>query len=286
MHNPEFRDKFIGFADILGFKRMVEAAAAGTSMPLGELLECLKYLGGPADQEHFRKYGPTMCPETAYVQRDLDFQLSQVSDCVVVSSEVSPAGAINLINHCWGAVIKLLTKGIMCRGYITRGVIYHSEGQFIGPGFHEAYGKEAQVTAFKRIADERGTPFVEVDPVVGDYVREHGDRCVKEMFSRFVKEDGGITALFPFKRLGHSFIIGGDPLHRFDPEKERRANEKMRVGIETLKERVMALVDRSNPNAVTKAEHYIAALDAQLAVCTRTDEIIDALSAARRDQPT
>ncbi len=100
MHRPEFRDKFIGFVDILGFKQMVAAAAAGTGMSLTELLECLKRLGAPEDQEHFRKYGPTTCPGSIYVQRDLDFQLSQVSDCVVVSSEVSPAGVINLVHHC------------------------------------------------------------------------------------------------------------------------------------------------------------------------------------------
>ena len=37
----------------------------------------------------------------------------------------------------------------------------------------------------------------------------------------------------------------------------------------------MDLVDKSNPKAVIKAEHYIEALNAQLAVCDRTDEAID-----------
>ncbi len=278
MDRPEFKDKFIGFVDVLGFKQMVAAAEAGTGMSLAELLECLKRLGAPEDQETFIKYGPITCPGSNRVQCDLDFRLSQVSDCVVVSSEVSPAGVINLVHHCWGAVIELLTRGIMCRGYITRGLIYHSDGQFIGSGYQEAYSREAQVRAFKRIADERGTPFVEVDPAVCEYVRDHGDWCVREMFSRFVKEDGRITVLFPFKRLGHSFIIGGGPLYRFDPEREKRANQKMREGIETLKERVTALVDRSNLDAVSKAEHYIAALDAQLEMCKETDDIINKLS--------
>ena len=217
------------------------------------------------------------CPNSRYIQRDLDFRLTQLSDCVIVSSEVSPAGVINLVSHCWGVVIKLLTKGIMCRGNITRGLVYHTDAQIIGSGYQEAYRKEAQVTAFKREADERGTPFVEIDQVVCDYVRDHGDWCVKEMFSRYVKEDGKVTALFPFQRLEHSFIIVGFR-KKFDPEKENRSNQNMRLMIEKLKERVMALVDRSNPNAVSKAEHYIVALDAQLEVCKRTDEMIDMLN--------
>jgi hypothetical protein len=277
MSNTEFKDKFIGFVDILGFKTLVEAAEAGTGMPLSELLEALKEFGAPEDRKKFEKYGPMTCPNSTHIQRDLDFRLTQISDCVIISIEVSPAGVINLVNHCWGSVIKLLTKGIMCRGYITRGSIYHTDTQPIGSGYQEAYDKEKQVTAFKREADERGTPFVEVDPVVCDYVRDHGDWCVKEMFSRYVKEDGKVTALFPFQRLEHSFMIAGFG-STFDPEKEKRSNQNMRLMIENLKERVMALVDRSNPNAVSKVEHYIAALDAQLEVCKRTDEMIDMLN--------
>lgn len=271
----EFKDKFIGFVDILGWKEKVKAAETGAGMSLAELLELLKKLGTLEDKGKVEKYGPMTCPKSAYVQRNLDFQLTRISDCVIVSSEISPAGVINLVSHCWGAVIKLLTKGIICRGYITRGPIYHTnDPEIIGSGYQEALDKEHKVSAFKREADERGTPFVEVDPSVCDYVREHGDSCVKEMFSRYVKQDGSMTALFPFQRLQHSFIIGDYLGHKFDPEEERQSNKNMRSMIEKMKERVMDLVDQSRPDAVSKAKHYIAALDAQLEVCKRTDEMI------------
>jgi hypothetical protein len=197
----------------------VEAAETGTGMPLNNLLEVLKELGTPEDRKHYEKHGPRMCPASRYIHCDLDFRLTQISDCVVVSSEVSPAGVINLVHHCWGAVIQLLTKGIMCRGYITRGSVYHTDNQIIGSGYHKAYAKESQVAAFKREADERGTPFVEVDPVVCDYVRDYGDSCVKEMFARCVKTDGEVTVLFPFQMLVHSFIIAGVG-YTCDPQKE------------------------------------------------------------------
>ena len=133
------------------------------------------------------------------------------------------------------------------------------------------------MTAFKHTADERGTPFVEVDPIVCEYVREHGDSCGKEMFSRYVKEDEEIAALFPFQRLAHSFVIGGFG-QNFEPEKEKRSNQILRQGIESLKERVSGFVDTSNPDAVSKADHYIAALDAQLRVCDETDAMIEKLT--------
>lgn len=283
----EFKDKFIGFVDILGWKEKVKAAEAGTGMSLAELKEILKDLGTPEYQSRFKKYGPTICPGSTYVQRDLDFQLTRITDCVIVSSEISPAGVINLVSHCWGTVIKLLTKGIMCRGYITRGSIHHTnEPEMIGSGYQQALDKERKVSAFKTKADEKGTPFVEVDPAVCDYVRDHGDSCVREMFSRLVKEDGIVIALFPFQRLQHSFIIEDWLGHKFDPEKERQSNKNMRSMIEKMKERVMELVDRSRPSAVSKAEHYIAALDAQLNVCQKTDEMINMLGPSFRSTRT
>lgn len=273
----EFQEKFIGFLDVLGFKELVEAAENGTGMPLSELIELLRTLGSSDDVGKFKKHGPTTCPQSTYLQRDLNFKLTQFSDCVIVSSEISPAGLINLISHCWGAIINLLAKGIMCRGYITKGLVYHTDTQVIGSGYQEAYSKEAKVSAFKREADERGTPFVEVDPIVCSYVKDCEDWCVKEMFSRMVKGDGDVTALFPFKRLAHSFAIGGFG-HEFNPQKEKNSNQNMRLSIEKLKDRVMEFVDESNPSAVKKAEHYIEVLNAQLVICDKTDEMIDMLN--------
>jgi hypothetical protein len=183
---------------------------------------------------------------------------------------------INLISHCWGIVIKLLPKGIMCRGYITQGSLYHTDTQFIGSGYQNALKKEKLVGAFKGQADERGTPFVEIDPVVCEYVNQCGDNCVKEMFSRYTKHDGDLVALFPFQRLAPSFTISAfGP--KLDPEKEKKKTADLRKLIANFKVAIWANVDRSKPNAVSKAEHYIDALNAQLEVCDKTDRVIDRL---------
>ena len=96
------------------------------------------------------------------------------------------------------------------------------------------------------------------------------------MFPRMVKTENGTTALFPFQRLSHSFSIGGFD-QEFDPDKERAANNDVRKLIKSLKERIFKYVDRSNPKAVSKARHYARALDDQLLVCARVDEVIDTL---------
>jgi hypothetical protein len=270
----EFKDKFVAFIDILGFKSMIEATERGEGRPLSEIREIQAELGRAKDREFYEKYGPKICPDSPHVQRDIDFQVTQVSDCAVISTEISPAGAINIVNHCWGAAIMLLTKGVMVRGYITRGQIYHMGTEFMGTGYHEAYQREPEVTAFKQEADERGTPFIEVDPRVCAYVRDEADGCVRQMFDRCVKSDGELTALFPFKRLSHSFIISGPGAPPFDAAKEKNSNNNLRISLLNLKDRVMMNVDQKNDRAMAKVQHYITALDAQIAICDKTDEMI------------
>lgn len=269
----EFKEKFIGFIDILGFKQLVEAAERGEGLTLKEILELTAKLGRVGEREQIERRGGKMCPLAQYVQRDLDFRVTQISDCVVLSTEISPAGGINLINQAWLAVTELLARGILCRGYITRGKIYHTDAQFVGTGYQKAFAKESEVMAFSRHADDRGTPFVEIDPEVRDYLTKSSDACVREMFSRLVKDDGTVTALFPFQQFCAKFAITQD----FDAAKQKASNENLRIWLRSLRERILSYVDRSNPKAVTKSEHYIAALDAQLMICDRTDEVIEAL---------
>ena len=76
--------------------------------------------------------------------------------------------------------MRLMLEGILCRGSITRGMIFHTENQVIGSGYQEAYMSESAVTAFKKDADERGTPFVELDQKVVDYIQSDTDECIKK----------------------------------------------------------------------------------------------------------
>lgn len=271
-----FEEKFIAFVDVLGFKSLVGETEAGSGLPLEELLNALDDLGMRDLPERFRAHGFTTCPMAPSIRRDLSFQVTQVSDSVVASTEVSPAGVVNLLCQCWTATLQLLHTGFMCRGYVTRGSIYHTERHVVGTGFLKAYEGERGVQAFRRSAEERGTPFVEVDNEVMQYIANCGDSCVKEMVSRFVRTEGGTSALFPFKRLSHQFGVGGF-FPPFDPERERRANQQVRDLVYDIKRRVSSLVDEANLSAVEKSEHYLQALDEQIVICDRTDEIIQKL---------
>lgn len=264
------KDKFIGFVDVLGFKSLVENVEGHAGITQDVIHQALDKLGQD-DGKQFALYGPLVCPESSYLEHHLDFQVSPVSDCVLVSSEVSPAGAINLMDFCWRIVFRLLTAGFMCRGYITRDSIFHEGMRFFGSGYQKVLKQEKEVSVFKRASDEKGTPFVEVESVVHQYVRECGDKCVQNIFDRLVKTDGDLVALFPFNRFTTPFLTG------VSPESERRSIEYIRADLHKTKELIMRFVDRSKPDAVRKSEHYLQALDEQLAICDQHEAILDEL---------
>ena len=132
------------------------------------------------------------------------------------------------------------------------------------------------VEVFRKDAKERGTPFIEIDNSVRNYIASTNDSCVKEMFSRFTKEDEKFCAIFPFKRLSHNFVINGFK-QEWDPTLEKKNNDTMRDIILMMKNKLQEYADQSNVEALQKIAHYEEALNAQLAICDSTDEIIDRL---------
>ena len=191
--------------DILGFKSKVESVEGRDGVSLSDLLKYCSILSQRKNRLDILEDGPTICLESEYKSRDLHYEVTQVSDCVVISAEISPAGVINLLHHVSACVTKLMTEGMMARGYITRGNIYHKDNQFIGTGYQEALEKEKDVIAFRFDTSDRSTPFVELDPIVVNYIKEETDECVQTVFRGVCREDDhGITAVFPFSRLSSS----------------------------------------------------------------------------------
>ena len=273
-----YTEKFIAFLDVLGWKSLVHASDKGCGLSLGELCEIMDDLGRSADRRHFEKHGPTTCPQAPCKRKDLDFCITRFSDSVLISVEVSPAGLINLMSYCSHACAGLMSKGVMCRGYIKRGRIYHTSEYQIGVGISDVVAREKQVSIFKKGADEHATPFIEIDMNVVQYVSNQSDECVKEMFPRFVEEKNGLAAIFPFKRLDPSTFFGSRSGHKFNPKRERESVNGVRGWILGMKEYVQQNVDWSNESAHQKGSQYIEMLKDKLVDCDRLDHEINLMA--------
>lgn len=261
----DYKEKFIGVVDIVGFSNFTQRANVSAE----EVNAALACLGSKEE-----RLNNLTCPEAPSLSRDLDFAVTVQFDTAVISAEISPAGAINVLAHCWIAGLKLMGRGLMCRGYVARGKIFHGERVY-GPGHSDAAAKEKNVSFFKRDAAERGTPFVEVDSQVVDYVLAQADQCALKMFPQFVERDGPLAAIFPFRALSmQGSVIDGSPE---SVERALENNARIIQNLMKLKDRVRSYIDPQNPSAVSKGEHYLRILDRQQANFEQNREFISNL---------
>ena len=271
---PRSVDSFIAFFDVLGWKSLVCTTEKENDSSVQEAIDVLDMIKSELERcrDFYEKDGPEICPAAPFIKKDMDFCFTLSSDSVVLSSEVSPAGLVNLLNCCRIVYFKLfLRKGLMCRGYVKRGLIYHTKDYCVGSGLGDVVKGEKKVSIFKTEDGERGTPFIEVDRNIVQYVNDEiSDGCVKKKFSEFVKVEEDVAAIFPFKRLDPGIFEDG----RFDPDKERKTIATVRDWIGKSKEMMRRHVDPSSDSARRKERCLIRMLDDQLDICDRTEKAI------------
>lgn len=255
------KEKFVAFIDILAFSALVERAeTAGDD--LTRVMELVAALGTAADASKFAAVGPTTCPNSTYHDKSLDFVVTQISDCVIISVEVSPAGIANLMSHCFGIALRLISMGAQCRGMITRGQVFHTPDQIIGVAYQQAVNGEKTTRVLRADESEVGTPFIQIDEAVLAYVREETDACVREMVDRVTTSDGDYTAIYPFKALmdkPFKTVLPGLP---FDAE-EWLASVRRSLGYRrtTMATFQAALENTEDPRVGQKIRHYLRGLE-------------------------
>jgi hypothetical protein len=269
-----FQDKFIAFVDILGFSDLVESAEREGGGDFSRAIELTQVLADAADANKFFKDGPKTCPGSRFVEHNLNFQVTQISDCAVISAEASPAGIINLAVHCFGIALGILHKGALCRGLITRGNIYHKPDQFFGTGYMRAYRGEEHVAFLRADSGEKGTPFIQIDDTVIRYVRDETDDCVRKMFGRITRTDGTYSAIYPFDRLARvpSSVVARD----FDPQKWKLAIQTS-IGFRkaNLSAFEAAELSATDETVKLKIKHYRRGLEEVIALLRARETQLD-----------
>ena len=198
----KYQRRIIAFLDILGFKNLVN------NKELDEILDILKDFSLAEQYPH--SFHP-LCPCSEREKDDCDFKITQISDSLIISAELTNFGMINLIYFCHRSLYKLLSRGLLCRGYITVGNIYHETNQIIGEGYIRAYEYDAEkkttFSVLENVEIEKGTPFVEIDNDVIDKLYSSNDPCIIEMSKRITKTVENTTALYPLNILSQGSEI-------------------------------------------------------------------------------
>lgn len=145
-----YEDRYCLFLDILGFQSLVDNSAnfkKGDSeiKSLWSLLSALKQIEDGVNYKDVVEVSGKMKPTSRKV--------TQFSDSVIISykkDEPHSAGITSIIMDVHRLQLEMTTRGILLRGAITVGPLYHDDSFILGPALNEAVALE-QLAAYPRV---------------------------------------------------------------------------------------------------------------------------------------
>jgi hypothetical protein len=126
-----YEDRAIAFIDILGFSALIQRDE------IYKVRNGLKLIG-----THVARL--EALPQTPIVT-------STFSDTIVLSARNDAEGLPYLVHATAALVAELLLRGILCRGAVTTGKLYHKKDMIFGHALIHAYRMEQELAVYPRI---------------------------------------------------------------------------------------------------------------------------------------
>lgn len=143
----EYDDSVVCFLDILGFKEYIRKTKDGSP----KLIEAIRDLLVTLDPE-------ILCPEKQIGEdefqnfaKEYGAQIVQFSDCIFISMKEISYESLGLYILVLNATSNMLAGGMICRGAVTLGKIYHDDGLIFGPAVVDVYEMESGCAIFPRV---------------------------------------------------------------------------------------------------------------------------------------
>jgi hypothetical protein len=135
-----YEQRVVAFLDILGFSELVERSQNDARF-FDQLERALRIV-----ERHGRAWAREFNTEPPL---DLGFHSHAFSDCIVLSQRGS--ALTPLLVHTSQLAMALLSLGVLVRGGIAQGLLYHDDAIAFGPALVEAYHLESRSAKFPRI---------------------------------------------------------------------------------------------------------------------------------------
>lgn len=134
-----YEDRIVFFFDILGFRNLVNGIKKPTKDNSEEIKAKLEFIS------HFYK---DEIDDDLFKSKKITF----FSDSVIISFKESETDQFfGLLSHLQILLVNLAIRGVLMRGAITYGKLYHDDSFLFGPAFIEAYDKETKMAIYPRI---------------------------------------------------------------------------------------------------------------------------------------
>ena len=161
---PTYTRRAVAFVDVLGWKALV---ADGREID-PQLRQSLSYM---------KELYEVSLAELAVLGPDKVCKLTHFSDSIVVSSGTSPLEIVDLLETLSIIYQHFFTNGLLLRGGLTIGSIFHHETTVFGPALISAWKLESEHAIFPRIIVDptflkefKETPELFIDPQNEDEV--------------------------------------------------------------------------------------------------------------------
>ena len=161
MNEPQTKKSIVAFVDVLGFRQFIQSTAAEPQQAR-ELIKALLAVKKIRSSESSKKGSGLTAILGSASSRCSGF--TAFSDSVVISNPLPELDIVNstkpsnqvlsaiaVIDAAAEVAITFLGKGLLCRGGIAIGEMYHQNDVLFGGGLVDAYDLETGVAVYPRI---------------------------------------------------------------------------------------------------------------------------------------
>ena len=134
-----YSERYVAYIDILGFSEIIKSSENNP-----RLYEAL-----------VKQLSEIQAREPIEGAEAVDFQFQTFSDSIVISTELRGLGY--LLNAIANLTLDLMQEGLLIRGAIAKGKLYHKKGVMFGPAFIEAHRIEQTVAKYPRVVLSKQT---------------------------------------------------------------------------------------------------------------------------------
>lgn len=136
MIEDAYEERAVAFVDILGFQRLVNQADCDEQFRLNliDSLSKVRAIAPPASDGG-----------------ESDLRAQNFSDSLILSARNTPLGLWHLLFALDSLAWNLLSKGVLTRGAVTIGNVFHNQSAIFGPSVNEAYHLESAIAKVPRV---------------------------------------------------------------------------------------------------------------------------------------